>query len=412
MTGLSVIKRRKTPTVAVGDVLLGSPYPVVIQAMTDTPTADVAATARQSEELILAGAEIVRWTVNDDAAAQAVPEIIRILRDKGYSTPIVGDFHFNGHQLLSRHRDCAKALAKYRVNPGNLGKGKQHDENFSTMIKLAMDHDKVVRIGVNWGSLDQELFSDSVSRNARLKNPRGIREVTCRAMVQSALDSAAMALKIGLRRDKLVLSVKMSQLEDMVNVYERLAAKSDFVLHLGLTEAGGDVQGIVASSAALAILLKQGIGDTIRVSLTPQPNAPRSREVEVCRNLLQSMGIRFFSPTVVSCPGCGRTASDYFQRLADEVRRHVQEQLPSWKIKYPGVERLTVAVMGCVVNGPGESQHADIGISLPGKTEQPLAPVYIEGKKVATLQGEQIAREFITMVDQYIGRRFAAKKNK
>lgn len=395
-------KRRKTPTINIDGVFLGSNHPVVIQSMTDTPTANVDETFRQTLELIEAGSEMVRWTVNDDAAARAVPEIIKHLRAKGHKTPIIGDFHFNGHTLLSKHKECAKALSKYRINPGNVGRGNRHDENFSSIVKIAIDNDKAVRIGVNWGSLDQELLTDLMDKNAKLKNPKDFKEVTYQAMLESALQSAALAEKIGLKKNKIVLSVKMSILQDMVTVYSMLAAKSDYVLHLGLTEAGGDVQGISSSSAALAILLQQGIGDTIRVSLTPQPNVKRSREVDVCKNLLQSLGLRYFKPSVTSCPGCGRTSSNYFQYLAKDISEHIERKMPLWKKEFKGVEKLKIAVMGCVVNGPGESRHADIGISLPGASEKPMAPVYADGKELVTLKGDHIKEEFITILENYI----------
>lgn len=394
--------RRKTPSVTIGRILLGSDHPVVIQSMTDTPTADVEKTLAQTIELIEAGSEMVRWTVNDNDAARAVPEIIKILLDKGYTTPIIGDFHFNGHTLLTKHKDCARALGKYRINPGNVGKGERHDENFSSIVKIAIEHHKPVRIGVNWGSLDQEMLTGLMDKNAKLRNPKDAKDVTYDAMIQSALTSAQLAQKIGLSKDKIVLSVKMSVLQDMVAVYQRLASKCDYVLHLGLTEAGSDVQGISASSAALAILLQQGIGDTIRVSLTPQPNVKRSREVKVCKNLLQSLGFRYFSPSVTSCPGCGRTSSNYFQILAKDINEYIEHQMPVWKEKFPGVEKLKIAVMGCVVNGPGESRHADIGISLPGACEKPIAPVYADGKEMVTLKGENIKNEFIGILENYI----------
>ncbi len=396
------IKRRKTPTIAVASVEIGSAHPIVIQSMTDTPTADIPKTVAQTSELIDAGSELVRWTVNDDDAAKAVPEAIKILKSKGYNTSIVGDFHFNGHTLLSKHKDCAKALSKYRINPGNVGRGDRHDENFSSIVKIAIEHNKPIRIGVNWGSLDQELLTDLMNKNAKLKAPKDANEVTYEAMIQSAIQSAQLAQKIGLKKDKIIISVKMSVLQDMVNVYQRLAKKCDYVLHLGLTEAGSDVQGIASSSAALAILLQQGIGDTIRVSLTPQPQVKRSREVEVCKNLLQSLGLRYFAPSVTSCPGCGRTTSDYFQILAKDINTHIEKQMPSWKKQYPGVERLKIAVMGCVVNGPGESRHADIGISLPGASEKPIAPVFADGKEFKTLKGDRIREEFIEILENYI----------
>ena len=399
------IKRRKTPSVKIDGVPLGSAHPVVIQSMTDTPTADIDRTIAQTIELIEAGSELVRWTINDDDAARAVPEAIQTLRGKGYKTPIIGDFHFNGHTLLRKHPQTAQILSKYRINPGNVGRREKHDENFSDIIKIAADNDKAVRIGVNWGSLDQELLTDLMDKNAKRKIPKDAREVTYDAMIESALSSAVRAQKIGLKKDKIVLSVKMSVLQDMVTVYERLAKKCDYVLHLGLTEAGSDVQGISASSAALAILLQKGIGDTIRVSLTPQPNVKRSREVEVCKNLLQSLGLRYFAPSVTSCPGCGRTTSNFFQILAKDINEHIQKNMPGWKVKYPGVEKLKIAVMGCVVNGPGESRHEDIGISLPGASEKPIVPVYADGKEMTILKGERIKEEFVEILENYIKRK-------
>lgn len=400
------MKRRKTPLVKIGSVTLGSGYPIVIQSMTDTPTADIEKTLVQTIELTEAGSELVRWTINDDEAARGAVTIIKMLRDKGYRTPIVGDFHFNGHTLLAKHPDCAKALDKYRINPGNVGKGDRHDENFSSIVKIAVEYDKPVRIGVNWGSLDQELLTDLMDENAKLKNPKDAKEVTYDAMIKSALQSAQLAQKIGLKKDKIVLSVKMSVLQDMVTVYERLAEQCDYALHLGLTEAGSDVRGISSSAAALSILLQKGIGDTIRVSLTPQPGIKRSREVEVCKNLLQAMGFRYFAPSVTSCPGCGRTSSDYFQFLAKDINEHIERRMPAWKKQYPGVEELKIAVMGCVVNGPGESRHADIGISLPGTSEKPIAPVYVDGKEFKTLKGENIKEEFITILEEYLKKKF------
>lgn len=395
-------KRRKTPTVTIDSVNIGSNYPVVIQSMTDTPTANIDLTLAQTIELIEAGSELVRWTVNDDDAARAVPEIIRRLRGDGYSTPIVGDFHFNGHTLLRKHPECAKTLSKYRINPGNVGRGERHDENFSDIVKIACEYNKAIRIGVNWGSLDQELLTSLMDQNAKLSQPKDFREVTFDAMIESALTSARLAEKLGCPKNKIVLSTKMSILQDMVTVYSRLAKACDYVLHLGLTEAGGDVQGISSSSAALGILLQQGIGDTIRVSLTPQPNVPRSREVEVCKQLLQSLGFRYFKPSVTSCPGCGRTSSNFFQILAQDISQHIERKMPVWKKDHPGVERLKIAVMGCVVNGPGESRHADIGISLPGASEQPIAPVYVDGKEFKTLKGDHIKEEFIAILENFI----------
>ena len=434
---MELAQRRKTQTVKIGNTLVGGGRPIVIQSMTDTSTQDVVATVRQVIELIEAGSEMVRLTVNDDHAARAIPEIIKTIRGKGYSTPIIGDFHFNGHLLLSKHADCARLLDKYRINPGNIGKGIRRDENFSSIIKIAIEHNKAVRIGVNWGSLDQELVTDLMNRNARLKSPKSSKEITYNAMIHSALQSAELAERIGLSSNRIVLSVKMSVLQDMVAVYSRLAQECDYALHLGLTEAGGDIQGVASSSAALAILLQQGIGDTIRVSLTPhpvrhnywrtggippngrkteksgatgvsplgstpQPNVGRSREVEVCKILLQSLGLRYFAPTVTSCPGCGRTNSDYFQHLARDISVYIQQNMNLWRKQYPGVEKLKIAVMGCVVNGPGESRHADIGISLPGASEKPIAPVYADGKQLTTLKGGHIKEEFIGILENYI----------
>ena len=384
-------QRRKTPAVLVGPLALGHDYPIRIQSMTDTPTADVEATLTQTKELIAAGSELVRWTVNDDDAAKGAAQAINRLRGDGITTPIIGDFHFNGHTLLSNNPQTAKLLDKYRINPGNVGRGRLHDDNFARIVKIAVDNGKAVRIGVNGGSLDRELLSAS----------------PLEAMVQSALQSAEYALKLGLPREKLVLSVKMSGLQDMVAVYQRLAGACDFALHLGLTEAGADLKGAVSSAAALSILLQQGIGDTIRVSLTPQPHVPRWQEVEVCKELLQSMGFRYFSPSVTSCPGCGRTGSDDFQYLAREINSHIKLKMPLWQKQYPGVEEMKIAVMGCVVNGPGESRNAHIGISLPGASETPLAPVYVDGKEFKTLKGEHIKEEFIDILETYIKQRYS-----
>jgi len=400
------LSKRVTPVVNVGGVTIGGGYPVVIQSMTDTPTYDIPKTFDQTVQLIQAGSELVRWTVNNDEAARAVPEIVQRLRDQGFSTPIIGDFHFNGHTLLNKHPDCAKALAKYRINPGNVGKSERHDENFSSIVKIAIEYNKPVRIGVNWGSLDQELLTRLMDENAKRSDPKDFREVIFDAMIQSGLSSAELAQKLGMKKNKIILSAKMSILQDMVAVYSRLAKQCDYALHLGLTEAGGNVQGIASSSAALAILLQQGIGDTIRVSLTPQPNVPRSREVEICKHLLQSMGLRYFKPSVTSCPGCGRTSSDYFQILAQDINAHIERMMPVWKKQYPGVEKMKIAVMGCVVNGPGESRHANIGISLPGAFENPVAPVYVDGEQSTTLKGDNIKEEFITILEAYIRKNY------
>ncbi len=400
-------KRRVTPSVLIGAVPMGSEHPVVVQSMTNTPTADVKATVTQIRELVDAGSELVRLTINDFDAAKAIPEICKQLEDKGYNVPLVGDFHYNGHILLTKHPETAKLLAKYRINPGNVGKGKSHDDNFATMIHVAKAFNKAVRIGVNWGSLDQDLFTQLMDKNATLKEPKSFKEVVYKAMVKSALDSAKHAEKLGLAKDKIVLSVKMSELQDMVNVYQQLAKKCDYVLHLGLTEAGGSVKGIAASSAALALLLQQGIGDTIRISLTPEPDVSRDLEVKACKALLQSMGLRFFMPSVTSCPGCGRTNSNKFVHLAKDVTTYIEKQMPGWKSRYPGVEKLSVAVMGCVVNGPGESKYADIGISLPGSSEKPAIPVFKDGQLFKTLKGDDVKEQFLTILEEYIEQRFS-----
>ena len=404
---MHLTERRKSLCVTIGRVVLGGGNPVVIQSMTDTPTADAERTLKQVIELIEAGSEMVRLTVNDDDAARAVPQIVNTLRARGYAAPIIGDFHFNGHTLLAKHPECAHLLDKYRINPGNVGRGRRHDENFVQIVKIAAGWGKPVRIGVNWGSLDQELLTTMMDQNAQLKNPKDAKDVIYKAMIQSALASAELARKCGLKKDRIVISVKMSVLQDMVSVYSRLAGKCDYALHLGLTEAGADVQGIAASAAALGILLQQGIGDTIRVSLTPQPNVSRAKEVEVCKYLLQSMGLRYFAPSVTSCPGCGRTASDYFQNLARDIHEYIQRSMPVWKKRYPGVERLKIAVMGCVVNGPGESRHADIGISLPGACEKPVAPVYADGRQLTTLKGDHIKEEFTAILEDHLRKKFA-----
>lgn len=404
---MGIKRRRKTPQVQIGNVLIGSQHPVAIQSMTNTSTEDVLSTANQTIQLINTGSEMVRWTINNDKAARSVPKIIKTLRDQGYSTPIIGDFHYNGHILLQRHSQMAKFLEKYRINPGNVGKGKQHDKNFATIIKIAIENNKAVRIGINWGSLNKELFTTLIEENTKLAKPQTIKEVICQAMVQSALGSAEYALKLGLKKEKLVLSVKMSDLQDMVTVYSRLARGCDYALHLGVTEAGGDLQGTVLSSAALAILLQQGIGDTIRVSLTPQLGVDRAREVEICKAILQSMGLRFFAPTVTSCPGCGRTNSDYFQQLAHDINIHIYQNMPRWKTQYPGVEKLKIAVMGCVINGPGESGHADIGISLPGISEKSMALVYVDGERLTTLKENNIKENFIDILEKYIRKNFS-----
>jgi (E)-4-hydroxy-3-methylbut-2-enyl-diphosphate synthase len=374
--------------------------------MTDTATADIEATFRQTVELIEAGSELVRWTINDAAAADAAVVMVRRLRSAGISTPIVGDFHFNGHILLGKNAELSELLDKYRINPGNIGHGRQKDENFAKVIQIAVRYKKAVRIGVNWGSLDQDVVSGIMDSAKDCQTPEQIEELTRDVVIESALESARYAESLGLPRDRIVLSAKLSRVQDMVAVYERLAEATDHVLHLGLTEAGGGLKGIVASTAALSMLLQKGIGDTIRVSLTPEPGYSRTREVEVCREILQSLSQRYFMPSVVSCPGCGRTKSVYFQELAKSIRDHIAGRMAQWRDQYPGVEKLEVAVMGCVVNGPGESKHADIGISLPGASEDPVAPVYIDGEKTATLKGERIREEFIEILERYVKNRF------
>jgi len=396
------IHRRKTPTVKIGSVAIGASQPVRIQAMTDTPTADVAATLTQIQDLVRAGAEMVRITVNDAAAAQTVPKIVESLRRQDILCPIIGDFHFNGHILLTRFPLAAQALDKYRINPGNIGRGKRHDDHFAAFIQAACRYKKPVRIGVNSGSLDPDILTPAMSRNARSSQPRPATEILCQAMVKSALASARAAVKLGLPKNKIVLSVKMSHVQETIMAYELLAGKSDFALHLGLTEAGSDTQGIVSSCAALAVLLQQGIGDTIRISLTPPPNGKRQREVEICQTLLQSMGLRYFSPQLISCPGCGRTQSRLFQEIAQRVKKHIRHHISAWRSRYPGVEKLKIAVMGCVVNGPGESKQADIGISLPGHFEKTSAVVYMNGHKATCLNGKDIGKQFLKILDQYI----------
>ena len=404
---MSKILRRKTPSVAIGHVLVGSAHPIVVQSMTDTPTSDVDATVRQTIELVEAGSELVRWTINDDAAARGAVEAVTRLRSLGVRTPIVGDFHYNGHELLARHDDLAQVLDKYRINPGNVGRGSGKDENFATIIRTAVKYGKAVRIGVNWGSLDRDLLTELMHKNAGSSHPGTVKDVVADAMVESALSSCAHAMALGLSREKVILSAKLSVLQDTIDVYQRLAQACDHPLHLGLTEAGAGRKGITASAAALSILLQQGIGDTIRVSLTPEPGIPRSSEVEVCQDLLQSMGFRYFFPSITSCPGCGRTRSLQFQHLAHDIRQYVATRMSEWRKKYPGVETLNIAVMGCVVNGPGESAHADIGISLPGASEDPSAQVFIDGKKSNMLKGDHIKEEFITLLENYISRRFS-----
>ncbi len=400
--------RHATHPVKVGNVTIGGKAPIMVQSMTNTDTADVIRTTQQIAELARAGSELVRITVNNEAAAKAVPEIRERLLGQDCDVPLIGDFHFNGHKLLEKHPACAEALAKYRINPGNVGRGKKRDLQFSQMIEFACRHEKPVRIGVNWGSLDQELLARKLDENARAKAPKELPEITHDALIESALTSAARAEEIGLKKNRIILSCKMSGVQDLIHVYTDLAAQSDYALHLGLTEAGMGSKGIVASTAALAVLLQQGIGDTIRISLTPEPGGNRSQEVIVAQEILQSLGLRSFTPAVIACPGCGRTSSDYFQRLAEKIQSHLREKMPEWRKQYHGVEEMTVAVMGCVVNGPGESKHANIGISLPGTGERPVAPVYIDGEKDVTLKGDHIAEEFQALVEQYVESHYRA----
>jgi (E)-4-hydroxy-3-methylbut-2-enyl-diphosphate synthase len=398
--------RRPTVSVDVGGVLVGGAHPVVVQSMTNTDTADPDGTAIQVARLAHAGSQLVRVTVNTEAAAAAVPAMIRLVRELGVDVPVIGDFHYNGHQLLTKYPEAAAALAKYRINPGNVG-AKRHDEHFQTIVRVAVEHDKPVRIGVNWGSLDQALLTELMDANARSATPRAARDVMIDAMVESAIRSAELAEATGLRHDRIILSAKVSGVGELVDVYRRLAARSDHALHLGLTEAGMGMRGIVASTAGLALLLNEGIGDTIRVSLTPEPGAGRELEVEVAQQILQSLGLRSFLPQVSACPGCGRTTSTFFQEMARDIQAHVKDRMPAWREAHPGVEDLRIAVMGCVVNGPGESKHADIGISLPGTFEDPVAPVFIDGHLDRTLRGEAIVPEFLAILDAYVGRRYA-----
>ncbi len=399
--------RRPSVGVKVGPVMIGGSAPIVVQSMTNTDTADAVATVRQVRQLAEAGSELVRITVNTEEAARQVGRIRAMLEASGCRVPLIGDFHYNGHLLLSKYPECAEALAKYRINPGNVGFGRKRDTQFATMIEAAIRYDKPVRIGVNWGSLDGELLTRMMDENARLPEPKDAREVTREALIVSALESAKRAEELGLARDRIVLSCKVSGVQDLIAVYTELAARCDYALHLGLTEAGMGSKGIVASTAGMAVLLQQGIGDTIRVSLTPEPGGDRTREVIVAQEILQTMGLRSFTPLVTACPGCGRTTSTYFQELADKIQTYVRERMPIWREQYPGVENLTLAVMGCVVNGPGESKHANIGISLPGTGEEPAAPVFIDGKKAVTLRGDRIAEEFQELLDEYVQRNYA-----
>ena len=397
--------RRPTVSVDVGGVLVGSAHPIVVQSMTNTDTADPDATAIQVARLAHAGSQLVRVTVNTEQAAAAVPEMVRKVRDLGVDAPIIGDFHYNGHKLLVEYPEMAAALDKYRINPGNVGT-KQHDVNFQTIVRVAVDNGKPVRIGVNWGSLDQQLLTDLMEANAAAAEPREARDVMIEAMIESAMRSAELAEETGLGHDRIILSAKVSGVRDLVDTYRLLAPRSDYPLHLGLTEAGMGMKGMVTSTAGLAILLNEGIGDTIRVSLTPEPGAGRELEVEVAQQVLQSMGLRSFLPQVSACPGCGRTTSTFFQEMARDITDHLKRRMPEWRETHPGVEELKVAVMGCVVNGPGESKHADIGISLPGTFEAPVAPVFVDGKLDRTLRGDSIVAEFIDILEAYVDQRY------
>lgn len=401
------IKRRKSLTTQIGDIYMGSSHPIVVQSMTNTDTEDVIATVAQTIELVKAGSEMVRLTVNTSNAGSKIREIKERLLDLGYNVPLIGDFHFNGHKILSENPDCAKYLDKYRINPGNVGKGSKKDEQFAYMIKTAVEYDKPIRIGVNWGSLDQELLAHMMDNNAKLASPLEVDQVMRNALVESALQSATKAVELGLTASKIVLSCKVSAVQDLILVYHDLASRCEYPLHLGLTEAGMGAKGIVASTAALANLLQDGIGDTIRVSLTPKPGESRTTEVIVAQEILQTMGLRSFVPAVTACPGCGRTSSDYFQKLAQDIQSYLRNQMPIWSNEYPGVENMKVAVMGCVVNGPGESKLANIGISLPGRDESPVAPVYVDGEHTITLKGSKITEEFQVIVDTYVKQKYA-----
>jgi (E)-4-hydroxy-3-methylbut-2-enyl-diphosphate synthase len=405
------ISRHRTQRVFVGDIVIGGDSPVVVQSMTNTDTADAEGTARQVYELARAGSELVRITVNTSEAAMQVSRIRKMLDDMGCDVPLIGDFHYNGHRLLTEFPECAQALAKYRINPGNVGKNRKGEDQFAMMIAVARQYDKPVRIGVNWGSLDQDLVVRLMDENAKLAQPRDVSEVTREALIVSALDSARRAEELGLSHDRIVLSCKVSEVQDLIAVYQELAKRCDYALHLGLTEAGMGSKGIVASTAALAVLLQQGIGDTIRVSLTPAPGGARTEEVVVAQEILQTMGLRSFAPMVTACPGCGRTTSTVFQELAQHIQNYLRAQMPVWREQYSGVEEMTVAVMGCIVNGPGESKMANIGISLPGTGESPAAPVYIDGEKVTTLRGDHIAEEFTQIVNEYVARKYAKRND-
>jgi (E)-4-hydroxy-3-methylbut-2-enyl-diphosphate synthase len=404
------IMRRKTTTVRIGQVRVGSEAPVVVQSMTNTDTADAESTIQQVAELVQAGSELVRVTVNNDEAAQAVPRIVEGLAQRGISVPIIGDFHYNGHLLLKKYPACAQALSKYRINPGNVSIGRKDDDNFRTMIECAVENQKPVRIGVNWGSLDQALLTRLMDENSKLANPAPARDVMLEAMCRSALDSAAAAERYGLGHDMIIISGKVSGVRDLIDVYEMLAGRCDYPLHLGLTEAGMGMKGTVASTAGLAPLLLRGIGDTIRVSLTPKPGSSRTEEVLIAQQVLQSLGIRSFTPQVTACPGCGRTTSTFFQELAQQIQDYLRTSMPEWRRQYPGVEELKLAVMGCVVNGPGESKHANIGISLPGTFEEPKAPVYVDGRLMTTLRGDTIIQDFKKILDDYVRSRYGSQE--
>jgi len=406
---MAVLKRRVSVPVKIGNVWVGGSHPIVVQSMTNTDTADTPSTVNQVMALAQAGSEVVRVTVNTEAAAQAVPKIVDTLEKFGVRVPIIGDFHYNGHILLKKYPDCARALAKYRINPGNVNIGKKHDDNFRTMIEAAIEYDRPVRIGVNWGSLDQALLTRMMDENSRAAEPLDAKEVTMNAIVASALNSARAAESYGLGRDKIILSAKVSGVQDLIMVYRKLASECDYALHLGLTEAGLGSKGIVATTAAIGVLMQEGIGDTIRASLTPLPNGDRTEEVIVCQQILQALELRSFTPQVTACPGCGRTTSTFFQDMADQIQTYLREQMPAWKSKYSGVEEMKVAVMGCVVNGPGESKHSNIGISLPGTFEEPVAPVYVDGKLSITLRGDHIVAEFIDILNNYVDRRYAER---
>ncbi len=405
---MAQLERRKSTTVRVGNVRVGSSAPVVVQSMTNTDTADVQGTVQQVAALANAGSELVRVTVNNDAAAAALPAIVEGLAKLGIDVPIVGDFHYNGHLLLKKYPECARALAKYRINPGNVSIGRKDDDNFRTMIECAVENQKPVRIGVNWGSLDQALLTKMMDENSKKAQPAEARDVMIEAMLVSAIESARAAERYGLRHDQIILSAKVSGVRDLIEVYELMAARCDYALHLGLTEAGMSMKGIVASTAGLAPLLLKGIGDTIRVSLTPKPGGDRTEEVQVAQQILQSLGIRSFAPQVTACPGCGRTSSTYFQELTQDIQGYVRDSMPVWRERYPGVEELKLAVMGCVVNGPGESKHANIGISLPGTFEDPKAPVYVDGRLMTTLRGDNIVNEFKKILDEYVAARYGS----